>query len=139
MSDLNDLHIFSQVVEHNGFSGAARALGIARSSVCRRVAQLEARLGVRLVQRTTRQFMVTDIGREFHSHCLRMMTEVHAAYELAAHARATPAGQLRIVCPTVLAHSGVGALIPRFALSNPQVRIVLEATDRKVELEDNFD
>lgn len=63
MQDLNDLYIFSHVVEQNGFTGAAKALGVARSSICRRVNQLEERLGVRLVQRTTRLFAVTDMAR----------------------------------------------------------------------------
>ena len=67
MENLNDLFIFSQVVENNGFTGAARALGVARSSICRRVGQLEEQLGVRLVQRSTRHFVVTELGIELHA------------------------------------------------------------------------
>ena len=92
MQDLNDLYVFSQVVEHNGFTGAAKALGVARSSICRRVSALEERLGVRLVQRTTRHFAVTDIGMEFHGYCVRMVAEAKAAYERVACARGAPSG-----------------------------------------------
>src|SRR5882724_2451345 len=139
MQDLNDLYIFSQVVEHNGFTGAATALGVARSSICRRVGQLEERLGIRLVQRTTRHFAVTDLGMEFHGYCLKMVAEAKAAYELVACARAAPSGMIRISCPPVIGQLLVGPLIPRFVEKNPQVRIAIEATDRRVDIEENFD
>ena len=81
MDDLNDLFLFSKVVEHNGFSGAAHALGMVPSRISRRIAQLEERLGVRLVQRSTRSFAVTDLGKEFNKHCLNMMAGATAALE----------------------------------------------------------
>src|SRR5215471_5287579 len=95
MQDLNDLYIFSKVVDHNGFTGAARALGVARSSICRRVGQLEDRLGIRLVQRNTRHFSVTELGMELHGHCAKMVAEATAAYERVARAKATPSGLIR--------------------------------------------
>jgi DNA-binding transcriptional LysR family regulator len=139
MHDLNDLYIFCHVVEHNGFTGAARALGVARSSICRRVSQLEERLGVRLVQRTTRHFAVTDIGMEFHGYCVKMVAEAKAAYERVACARATPAGMIRVSCPPLIGQLLVAPLIPKFVEKNPQVRIALEATERRVDIEENFD
>ncbi len=69
MEDLNDLVLFASVVTHGSFSGAARALGIPKSRVSRRVADLEARLGVRLLQRSTRAVHVTDVGSAFYTHC----------------------------------------------------------------------
>ena len=90
MDDLNDLFLFSKVVEHNGFSGAAHALGMVPSRISRRIAQLEARLGVRLVQRSTRSFTVTDLGKEFNKHCLEMAAGATAALEEVARARETP-------------------------------------------------
>ena len=131
MHDLNDLYVFSQVVEHNGFTGAAKALGVARSSICRRVSALEERLGIRLVQRTTRHFAVTDLGMEF--------AEAKAAYERVACARAAPSGMIRVSCPPMIAQLVVGPLIPRFVEKNPQVRIAMEATDREIDIEENFD
>lgn len=139
MQDLNDLYVFSQVVEHNGFTGAAKALGVARSSICRRVSALEDRLGIRLVQRTTRHFTVTDLGMEFHGYCVRMVAEAKAAYERVACARAAPSGTIRVSCPAIIAQLVVGPLIPRFVELNPQVRIAIAAIDREVDLEENFD
>lgn len=139
MQDLNDLYVFSQVVEHNGFTGAAKALGVARSSICRRISQLEDRLGVRLVQRTTRHFAVTDLGMEFHAHCVKMVAEAQSAYERIACAKAAPSGMIRISCPSIIAQLVVGPLIPRFVEKNPQVRIAMEVADRKVDLDENFD
>jgi DNA-binding transcriptional LysR family regulator len=139
MEDLNDLLIFSQVVEHNGFTGAARALGVARSSICRRVGQLEGRLGVRLVQRSTRHFAVTEIGMDLHAHCVKMVAEARAGYDTVACARARPGGLIRISCPPSVAQILVGPLIPLFTEKNPDVRIAIEATNRKVDIEENFD
>lgn len=139
MQDLNDLYVFSKVVEHNGFTGAAKALGVARSSICRRVSALEERLGVRLVQRTTRHFAVTELGLEFHGYCVRMVSEANAAYERVACARAAPAGMIRVSCPPMIGQLVVGPLIPQFVKDHPQVRIALEATDREVDIEKNFD
>jgi DNA-binding transcriptional LysR family regulator len=139
MQDLNDLYMFAQVVEHSGFTGAAKALGVARSSVCRRISQLEERLGIRLVQRTTRHFAVTEIGMEFHAYCVRMVAEAKAAYDRVARAKSVPSGTIRMSCPAIIAQLLVGPLIPRFVEKNPQVRIVVEATDRKVDIEENFD
>jgi DNA-binding transcriptional LysR family regulator len=139
MQDLNDLYIFSQVVEHNGFTGAAQALGVARSSICRRVGQLEERLGIRLVQRTTRHFAVTDLGMEFHGHCMKMVAEAKAAYDRVACARARPSGMIRVSCAPIIAQLLVGPLIPLFLEKTPDVRIAMEATNRKVDIEENFD
>lgn len=139
MKDLNDLFIFSQVVEHNGFTGAARALGVARSSICRRMTQLEEHLGVRLVQRSTRHFAVTELGMEFHAHCVKMIAEARAAYDRVACARAMPSGLIRISCPAVLAQLLITPLLPLFTEKNPEVRLAIEATNRKVDIEENFD
>jgi len=139
VEDLNDWFIFSQVVDHNGFTGAARALGVARSSICRRVGQLEERLGVRLVQRSTRHFAVTDLGLELHGHCLKMVAEANAAHERVACARAKPSGIIRLSCPPVVAQLLVSPLIPEFTEKNPEVRIAIEATDRRIDIDGNFD
>ena len=139
MKDLNDLFVFSQVVEYKGFTGAAKALGVARSSICRRISQLEERLGVRLVQRTTRQFAVTDVGMEFHSHCVKMVEEANAAYDRVACVRAKPSGLIRMSCPAIVTQLVVGPLIPSFIKKNPEVRIAIEASERKVDFTENLD
>jgi DNA-binding transcriptional LysR family regulator len=139
VENLNDLLIFSQVVDNNGFTGAARALGVARSSICRRVGQLEEQLGVRLVQRSTRHFAVTDIGIELHVHCLKMISEAKAVYDRAACAKARPSGLIRVSCPAIVAQLLIAPLMPAFVEQNPDVRLALEATNRKIDIDDNFD
>jgi DNA-binding transcriptional LysR family regulator len=139
MDDLNDLFLFSQVVEHNGFSGAAHALGMVPSRISRRIAQLEARLGVRLVQRSTRSFTVTELGKEFNKHCLKMIAGATAALEEVARARETPSGLIRVSCPSMILQLVIGPLLPLFLEKNPEVRIAIETTNRKVSIEENFD
>lgn len=91
MQDLNDFVWFVKVVEHGGFAAAGRALDQPKSKLSRRIAQLEERLGVRLIQRTTRQFAVTEVGQTFYQHCKAMLVEAEAAEEaVAAAARYGP-------------------------------------------------
>jgi DNA-binding transcriptional LysR family regulator len=139
VEDLNSLHIFTLVVEHNGFTGAARALGVARSSICRRISALEEELGVRLIQRSTRQFAVTELGREFYGHCQKMVAEARAGYERMACAKANPSGLVRISCPAALAQLLISPLIPAFVGKHPEVRIALDVSHRKVDFDDQFD
>ena len=81
MRDLNDLYYYVQVVDHGGFAPAGRALGIPKSKLSRRIALLEERLGVRLIQRSTRRFVVTEIGQTYYEHCKAMLVEAEAAEE----------------------------------------------------------
>ena len=73
--DLNDLYFFAMVVEHGGFSAAGRALGVPKSRLSKRIAALEDRLGVRMLQRTTRKFTVTEVGQQFYEHCRAVIEE----------------------------------------------------------------
>lgn len=90
MQDLNDLYYFVQVVDHGGFAAAGRALDIQKSKLSRRVALLEERLGVRLIQRSSRHFSVTEIGREYYDRCVAMLVEAEAAEQVIAEVRAGP-------------------------------------------------
>ncbi|MET1077085.1 MAG: LysR substrate-binding domain-containing protein [Pseudomonas sp.] len=134
MDDLNDLYYFAQVVEHRGFAAAGRALNIPKSKLSRRIALLEERLGVRLLQRSTRHFSVTDTGQAYHRHCLAMLVEARSAQEVIEHARSEPQGLVRMSCPTTLLHYRVGDLLGRFMLENPRVQVQLEATNRRVDV-----
>jgi DNA-binding transcriptional LysR family regulator len=96
MQDLNDLYFFAQVVEHNGFAAAARALGMPRSRLSRRIGLLEDRLGIRLLQRSTRRFTVTEIGLEYYRHCVAMLVEAEAAQDAIERERAEPRGIVRL-------------------------------------------
>lgn len=140
MDDLNDLALFAAVVTHGGFSGAARALGIPKSRLSRRVAELEARLAVRLLQRSTRSVSVTEVGAAFFTHCESVSASARAAYEVAARAHAKPAGRLRVSCPIGVAHLFLAPLLPEFLLAHPAVRLDLELTNRRVDLiGENYD
>ena len=106
MQDLNDLRFFAAVVEHGGFAPAGRALRMQKSRLSRRVLALEERLGVRLLNRSSRRFSVTEIGREFHERCPAMLVEAEGAEQIVAEAYAAPRGVVRMSCPTALQSAG---------------------------------
>ncbi|MEN2424479.1 LysR substrate-binding domain-containing protein [Chromobacterium vaccinii] len=134
MQDLNDLLYFAKVVEHGGFMAAGRVLGIPKSKLSRRVAELEARLGVRLLQRTTRRLSLTEIGGQYYQHCQAMLAEAEAADEAVLHSSAEPRGLIRVSCPELLSKTMLSAALPRFLALHPQVRVILDATNRRVDL-----
>jgi DNA-binding transcriptional LysR family regulator len=134
MQDLNDLYYYAQVVDHGGFAAAARALGAPKSKLSRRVALLEERLGARLIQRSTRRFSVTEIGRVYHRHCVAMVAEAEAAQEAIDRTLAEPQGLVRVSCPIALMQSRVGVIVSRFLREHPRVRMHVEATNRRVDV-----
>lgn len=140
MQDLNDLRLFVDVVEQNGFAAAARKLGMPRSRLSRRIGLLEKRLGVRLVQRSTRHFAVTEIGREYYRHCVAIMVEADAAQEAIDRMRAEPQGLVRVSCPSSVIYFQLGEMIARFMADCPKVEVLLESTNRRVDvLREGFD
>lgn len=140
MRDLNDLLFFAKVVEHGGFNAASRVLGIPKSRLSRRVAGLEEQLGVRLLQRTTRKLALTEVGASFYDHCQAMLAEADAAEESVSRVTAEARGLIRVSCPELLAKTELGPILPRFMQQHPQVRLLLEATNRRVDLiEDGID
>jgi DNA-binding transcriptional LysR family regulator len=134
MQDLNDLYYYAQVVEHGGFAAAARATGVPKSKLSRRLALLEERLGVRLIQRSSRRFAVTEIGREYHARCLAMLIQAEAAEQVVAEVRAGLRGLVRLACPSALLAFQMGALLARFMAENPGIEIELESTNRRVDV-----
>ncbi|MDP2033082.1 MAG: LysR substrate-binding domain-containing protein [Polaromonas sp.] len=140
MQDLNDMLYFAEVVERGGFAAAGRALGLPKSRLSRRVAELEARLGARLLQRTTRKLSLTEVGAIYLRHCAAMRDEALAADEAVAQLQVEPRGTLRISCPVTLAQSTLGYLVPRFMAQYPLVKIDMRVTNRVVDLvEDGID
>lgn len=134
MLDLNDLVWFVQVVDHQGFAAAGRALDQPKSKLSRRIAQLEERLGVRLIHRTTRQFVVTEVGQTFYQHCKAMLIEAEAAQQAVETLRSEPRGSVKLTCPVTLLHAHVGPMLGRFMLRYPGVNVQLEATNRRVDV-----
>jgi len=134
MQDLNDMLYFAEVVDRGGFAAAGRALGVPKSRLPRRVAELEARLGVRLLQRTTRKLSLTQPGELYHRHCAAMRDEALAAADAVALVQTEPRGTIRVACPITLAQGPVGRAIPLFLARHPQVRIEMRVANRVVDL-----
>lgn len=132
--DLNDFAWFVHVVEEGGFAAAGRALDEPKSKLSRRIAQLEERLGVRLIQRTTRQFNVTEVGQTFYEHCKAMLVEAQAAQEAIAALQVEPRGVVKLTCPVTLLHAHIGPMLAKFLVRYPDVSLQLEATNRRVDV-----
>ena len=140
MQDLNDMLYFAEVVEHAGFAAAGRHLGLPKSKLSRRVAGLEARLGVRLLQRTTRKLSLTQAGELYHRHCVAMRDAADAASEAMQQASTEPRGVVKVACPVTLAQSNLGPILSRFLAQYPQVHLDVQVTNRVVDLiEEGFD
>jgi DNA-binding transcriptional LysR family regulator len=133
MQDLNDLRFFAAVVTSGGFSSAARELGLPKSRISRRVAQLEADLGVRLLERSTRQLRVTEIGREVYVQAATAIAAAEAASEAAMRVRAEPQGLVRLSCPLNL-HDMIAHGLPAFLTQHPRLRLQILSTNRRIDL-----
>jgi DNA-binding transcriptional LysR family regulator len=134
MHDFNDMVYFAEVVDRGGFAAAGRVLGVPKSKLSRRVADLEARLGVRLLQRTTRKLSLTQAGEIYHRHCVAMREQAEAADEAVARVQTEPRGTVRMTCPVTLAQTTIGPILPRFLAAHPQVRVDMLVTNRVVDL-----
>jgi DNA-binding transcriptional LysR family regulator len=140
MQPLEGFYYFTQVVDHGGFAKAARALGIPKSRLSRHVSSLEGTLGVRLVNRSTRRFVVTDVGHEVYQHATAMLAEADAALEVVEFARAKPCGTIRASCPVALAQSSLAPILPAFLEAYPAIRLELQVSNRRVDvLTESFD
>lgn len=134
MQDLNDMLYFAEVVDKGGFAAAGRALGVPKSKLSRRVAELEARLGVRLLQRTTRKLSMTAAGELYHRHCVGMREEAEAAEEAVRVVQTEPRGTIRVACPVTLAQTTIAPIVPMFLEQHPHVRIDMQVTNRVIDL-----
>ncbi|OMG59929.1 MULTISPECIES: LysR substrate-binding domain-containing protein [Brevundimonas] len=134
MRDLNDLYYFVQVVDHHGFAPAARALGMQKSKLSRRIAALEDQLDTRLIQRSSRKFSVTEIGLAYYQHCLAMLIEAEAAQALIDGARSEPCGTIRVACAPGLLTYQMSSLIVRFMALYPDLDVQLHSTSRRVDV-----
>lgn len=133
MRDFNDLNFFAAVVAHGGFSAAARALAVPKSRLSRRVAALETRLGVRLIERSTRRFSVTEVGEDVYRHARAAIAEAEAIDEAAARLKAEPQGLVRVSCPQGPERL-VAADLPRLLKLHPRLRVQAVVTNRRIDL-----
>lgn len=132
--DLNEIVVFARIVELGSFSAASARLGMPKSTVSRRVAELEERVGARLLQRTTRKLSLTDVGRIYYEHCARIVAELEEAQLAVSKLQSTPRGLLRVTVP--LTFTMMGPILTEYLARFPEVQLELLCTDRRVDLVD---
>lgn len=137
-ADLSEILVFTQVVRGGSFSAAARSLDMPKSTVSRKVAELEARVGARLLQRTTRSVSLTDVGRAYYERCARIIADLEEAEQVVTQMQATPRGLLRVTVP--ISFAVLGPLIAEYLMLYPDVQVEVFSTGRRVDLiEERFD
>ncbi len=136
--DLNEIAVFTRVVQAGSFSAAARALGMPKSTVSRKVSDLEERLNARLLQRTTRKLSLTDAGRTYFDYGVRIVNEIEAAESAVGSLQDTPRGLLRVTAG--LNATWLGDIMADFMKRYPEVQLEVLCTGRAVDLvEERFD
>jgi DNA-binding transcriptional LysR family regulator len=140
LDDLQAMAVFARVVDARSFTAAARTLETTTSSVSKRVARLEERLGVRLIERTTRAFAPTEAGLAFHEHCARILRDVDEAELAVTRLGGAPRGTLRVSALGALGEAHLGPLLAAFTAEYPDLRLEVDLNDRLVNLvEEGYD
>lgn len=140
MFDLDAMATFVAVVRSGHFAAASRSLGLPKSTVSQRIARLEAALGVRLIERTTRVLRPTSAGAAYFERCAGILSEIEEANAAVKDLDAAPRGVLRVATPHLFGQSALAAVAARFSLRHPDVEVEVVATDRRVNLiEEGFD
>ena len=140
MLDLNDFYYFVQVVDRGGFTAAGRALRVPKSTLSHRIQQLEAGLGARLLNRTTRRFGMTDAGTEFYRHALGMLQQAEQAETAIRQRLAEPSGTIRFTAAVATAQFAMKQMIPDFIARYPKVNLVQHVTDTRIDIVgENYD
>lgn len=134
MHDLNEIAIFARVVREESFTKAARALGLPKSTVSERVSRLEERLGVRLLERTTRHVRPTAAGAVYYERAARVVAEIEEANAAVTDIHRSPKGLLRIGSPLLFGHSFLGEFVAEFLVTHPEVEIELIVADRRFDV-----
>src|SRR5688572_15711019 len=137
---LQEITVFARIVGTGSLSAAARDLGISPALASRRLSGLESRLGVRLINRTTRSLHLTDEGAAYLETCTRVLADIAEADAAVSAGRAEPRGILRVALPASFGNQHVAPLVPRFAERHPDVQLSLSLSDRTVNVvEEGFD
>lgn len=135
MQDINDYALYAEVILHGGFTAAGRALGLPKSTLSRRIAALETRLGVRLIERSTRRFRVTEVGQAFYERCRTIVLDVQQADAVVSDALGEPHGIVRCSCPLGLMEA-LSPTLTSFLKTYPKAQLQMVAVDRAVDLID---
>jgi len=132
--DANDLILFAHIMDAGSFSRAAERTGLPKSTLSRRITALEAKLGERLLTRSTRRLAITEFGERILDHARRLLEETEAASAMALHRQATPRGVLRVSMPPDFRELDLTPLLLDFAATYPEVRLELDLSPRRVDL-----
>ena len=140
MLDLNELTVFIRVVDEGSFTNAGKVLGMPKSRISRMVADLEEKLGARLLQRTTRQLSLTEVGAAYYNRCRHLVNEILETHQMISDREESPQGLLRIAVPMLMGSSISGQHIGGFQLMYPDIRVEIVHYDNPVNLvQDGFD
>lgn len=140
LDHLTGMAVFARVVEEGGFSKAAQTLGLSKSAVSKQVSRLEDRLGVRLLNRTTRRLSLTEAGTAFYEGCRQVVSDAEAAEAAVSHLASAPRGVLRVNAPMSFGQLHVAPALPDFMARYPELAIDLQLNDRTVDVvEEGFD
>ncbi len=134
MQDLNEIAIFARVVREESFTKAARALGLPKSTVSERVSRLEERLGVRLLERSTRHVRATPAGAAYYERAARVVAEIEEANAAVTDIHRSPKGLLRIGSPLLFGHAFLGDFVAEFLVKHPEIEIELIVGDRRFDV-----
>ncbi|NVZ92523.1 LysR family transcriptional regulator [Pseudomonas yamanorum] len=134
MNPFEDMRLFCQVMESGSFTAAAEHLGLSKQFVSRRLIQLEERLGVRLLNRSTRRLDVTPLGQSYYESALRLLSEVEQVEQGIAGQNTDPRGTIRLSAPLSFAMAHLGSLLPLFLQRHPHVTVEVDLSDRPVDL-----
>jgi DNA-binding transcriptional LysR family regulator len=138
--DLNDFFLLVQVVDRGGFTAAGRTPRMPKSTLSHRIQQLETNLGVRLLNRTSRRFGVTDAGQEFYRHAVAMLREAEQAETAIRHRLSEPTGIVRCTAGVATMQFAMRGIMADFLVRYPKVNIVAHATDQYVDIVgENYD
>lgn len=136
MDKLSELEVFTRVVEVGSFTGAAEAMRLSKSAVSKHVTRLEDRLGVRLLNRTTRRLSLTEVGQAFYERCTGILTDLEEAEAAASHLSEAPRGLLRVAAPMTFGIKHIAPLLPLFLGQHPDLKVDLNLNDRLVDIVD---
>lgn len=140
MQSVDDMVIFAGVVDAGGFTAASGHLGLSTPVISKRVSALEARLGARLLNRTTRRLSLTEAGSVFYQHCLRVVAEAQEAEAAVTYLHAAPRGLLRITAPVSFGSQQISRALPGFMERYPEIQVEMDVSDRPMDLaEDGYD
>lgn len=140
MLDLNDFFLFVNIVDRGGFTAAGRVLRVPKSTLSHRMQQLEAQLGVRLLNRTSRQFGVTDAGEDFYRHAVGMLREAEMAEAVIRQRLGEPSGTIRCTAGVATMQFAMSEIITTFLAAHPKVNVIAHSADRPVDIVgENFD